>query len=124
MADDTVPKEELGNGLRRDIFVELLDTDDTLTPTELGELMDEPREQIHYHLDILTRMGIAVNDGSGDYRVQEVFHSPTYNETLTATLSTLTPLAEQYVEIPDEIDGGEETVLRNCVRLTVAMNVR
>lgn len=122
--DDEVPREELGNALRRDVFSELLGADSALTPTELGELLDEPREQIHYHLDILTRMGIVVTDGSGGYKAQEVFSSPAYNDALTATLSTLTPVAEQYVEIPEEIDGGEETVLRNCVRLTVAMNVR
>lgn len=122
--DGEVPKEELGNSLRRDVFSELLKSDDPMTPTELGESLGEQREQIHYHLDILTRTGIVVGDGSGGYKAQELFSSPAYNEALTATLSTLTPLAEQYVEMPEEIDGGEETVLRNCVRLTVAMNVR
>lgn len=124
MGDSDVPREELGNDLRRDIFVELLEQQDPLTPTELGERLDEPREQIHYHLDVLVRMGIVVSQ-DGSYRCQEVFFSAEFQESVTAMLGTLTPLAEQHVEVPDELDDDQDkTVLRNCVRLSVAMNIR
>jgi DNA-binding transcriptional ArsR family regulator len=118
-----VPREELGHGLRRDIFSHLLHSGDPYTPTELGDELDESREQIHYHLSTLVQMGVVVSD-DGAYRSQDIFHDPNFLSAVVGAVSSLRPLAEQLVELDDELDDDDtETVVMNCLRLAVAMEI-
>lgn len=121
---DHVPREELGNDLRRDIFVTLLETGDALTPSEIGERVDSERQQVQYHLDKLVRMGLVVPD-DGEYYVQPLFLDGDYEREVITSLSSLVPVAEEKIEVGEDIHpADEQTILLNCVRLSVAMHVK
>jgi DNA-binding transcriptional ArsR family regulator len=118
-----VPREELGHGLRRDIFSLLLQSGEPYTPSELGEELGESREQIHYHLSTLVQMGVVVSD-NGAYRSQDIFHDPNFLAAVVGAVSSLRPLAEQLVELDEDLDESDtETVVMNCLRLSVAMEI-
>lgn len=119
-----IPGEELGNDLRRDIFTELLDSGAGLTPSEIGGRVDSSRQQVQYHLDKLVRMGLVISDGDGAYRIQPLFLDGDYEQAILTTLSELIPVAEDHIVIDDELDDdARNTVLLNCVRLSVAMHI-
>jgi DNA-binding transcriptional ArsR family regulator len=123
--ENGVPREELGNELRRDIFSELMETGDRMTPSEIAGEVDSTRQQIQYHLDKLVRMGLVVSSGEGDYRVQPLFLDGDYEQAVLTALSSLIPEAEERIVVDDGLeDDAEQTVLLNCLRLSVAMHVQ
>lgn len=122
--ENGVPGEELGNDLRRDIFIQLLESGDAMTPSEIADEVDVTRQKIQYHLDKLVRMGLVVSDGEGRYRVQPLFLDGDYEQAVLTALSSLIPKAEDRIVVDDELEeDAEQTVLLNCVRLSVAMHV-
>lgn len=126
------PSEQIGSGLRRNIFILLVANADPMTPSEIGEQLETTRQQVKYHLDILTRMGIVIRterDGekgnnSGAYEPQPVFTSETAINMVEGALASIVPVVEDQIDVTDEFDeSDEETIINNCVRMAVALRL-
>lgn len=111
------------NDKRQSIFVELVEADGPLTPSELGNAVDETRQAVMYHLDQLVDQGLIIRDNGG-YRPQPVFTDPEIEGDFVEALGDLLPRIYERVEIDSTLSGEEQaTVVFNCVRMFVAMEL-
>lgn len=109
-----------GNDTRRRVLVTLIESDDGLSPSEIGEAIDETRQAVKYHLDTLADMGLIVRE-DGAYRAQPVFTDEEFEREFLTALGELLPKIEAHIEAPTDM-GPEErtTIVFNCLRLFIA----
>lgn len=108
-----------------DIFEVLIDSNDALTPTEIGEQIESNRQQVMYHLDTLVRLGLAVHDeGDGEYRAQPAFFEESVINQVDIAMSMVEPVIRDSVVIDEEIDPEDEDVIvNNCLKMVVTMSL-
>lgn len=109
-----------GNDTRRSVLVTLVESGEDLSPTEIGDRIDETRQTVKYHLDELTRMGLVVR-GDGAYHAQPVFTDEDFEERFIDLVSDLIPEVDARLELDDDMAAEARTqVVFNCLRLFVA----
>lgn len=124
MADTTPPLPgEISNEKRRQVFVTLIETDESLTPSEIADRLDFSRELVYHHLKKLVDLGLVIGE-DGEYRSQPVFTDPAFQEKFVAAIADLTPAVAERVVFDEEAtaETAEATVF-NCVRMAVALNL-
>lgn len=111
------------NDKRQAIFLELVDSDGPLTPTEVGNAVNETRQAVKYHLDQLVEQGLVIRD-DGAYRPQPLFTDPDIEGRFVEAMSDLLPDVYERVEVDARLSGEEQTAMVfNCVRMFVAMEL-
>lgn len=109
-----------GNDTRRAVLLTLVESGEDLSPSDIGDRIDESRQTVKYHLDELRSMGLIVAD-DGDYHAQPVFTDDDFEEEFIGLLSRLVPKVEARLELPLEMPPEKRTqAVFNCLRLFVA----
>lgn len=111
------------NGKRQDVFLELVNDGDALTPTEIGNAIGESRQTVKYHLDQLVEGGLVVRNGEG-YRPQEVFTDDEFEEEFVDLLASLVPAVSERIELDESVSAeSRAAAVFNCIRMFVALEL-
>lgn len=111
------------NDLRRQIFLCLTSVGAPLTPSELGARLDEPRQNITYHLNELVRLGLVVGE-DGAYYCQPVFADDDIRGELDDILLEFVPKVESHVHLDPDLDNPRlDLIVVNCLKMLVALTV-
>lgn len=111
------------NDLRRQIFLCLVNEDVALTPSELGRRLDEPRQNITYHLNELVRLGLVIRD-DGAYYCQPVFADDDLRAALDDILLEFVPKVESRVNLDPDLENPRlDLIVVNCLKLLVVLTV-
>lgn len=111
------------NDKRQAVFLTLVRRDEPLTPSAIGDAIDERRNTVKYHLDKLVDQGLVIRE-DGAYRPQPVFTDDDFETTFVDTLGALVPDFAARIETDPHRSGEEQAqVVFNCVEAYVAMEL-
>lgn len=112
-----------GDSLRDQIFEELVESDESLSPTELADRLDTTRDNAHYNLQTLVNLGLVVND-DGEYFCQPVLSDPDFRDLIDESISELIPEAYKRIYIDPDVSSEQQAdAVMNCLQAAVAMAV-
>jgi len=136
MGDDIETTEGVGTGVREEVFGFLVVSDEPQTPTDIADEIDTKRQQVQYHLDVLVRMGLAVpatnpelpddevsQAEDGEYVCQPALNDDELAQNIEAMLISIAPSVDDSVVVPEELDGHEEAVINNTIKMAVSLRL-
>lgn len=109
--------------LKAKVFLETVDSDRPLSPSEIGENLGERRQSVMYHLDTLVDQGIVVAD-DGEYFCQPLFVDPDFQQEISDHLGDLASESTDLIypgEDPD--DNQAAAVVENCLTAAISLHL-
>lgn len=124
MGDSTAAgASTIDNQTRRRVFYTLVHKAEALTPSEIADEIDEPRQKVAYHLNSLVDMGLVVSE-DGEYYCQPLFIDPSFDEAVESALADLTPEVERRIYLGEDTETEEDVAkILNCIRLSFTMSL-
>lgn len=111
------------NSTRRAVFLTLVEEDDALTPTEIGDYIGETRQTVKYNLDKLVESGLVVRKDEA-YQCQPVFTDDEFEGQFVDLLSELVPEVGERIQTADDVSEQEwSATVFNCIRMYVALEL-
>lgn len=108
---------------RQQVFLELFEEGDPLTPSQIGDRLGFSRELVHHHLKKLVGMGL-ITRSDGEYRCQPVFTDPVFQEEFVGLIADLMPEVAERVVFNEDADAeAAQATVFNCLKMTIAINM-
>lgn len=110
------------SSIRSSIFMELVDSMEKVTPSEIAERVGTSRENAYHHLSWLVDAGLLIRD-EGEYYVQPPLIDPSFSDRIDETLAELAPDAAELMYVDPSWSTEQQVhAIANCVQTAMALS--